>query len=850
MGQSGSSSHRGGASTEAGLQDGSGGKYTPSITNANANSGSNNNSSSAGSPPAWVTMEGPTYACDYLGYSTLSKPATGIASLQAPVKDLYLKFRKHAAAGTSPRKATFKITPGGLLVALQEGSNQVEMFFDIGSVNFIEAVRFAVLKGSEKKPKAIFLPLEESRGSVTEKVAFSLEKQFHFLVQSGHQPLLVCVLRRPKGVKALDCHVFAMDSPENALYVVSLVQQLLSPGGAGKDFPGGPQPGGDANFNRGGTRGDFIRTEFGEYNVYRGQAGQQNFELKDEHFRGGGLGGGGGGYPGQLDPGLGPRGGGPPNPRETYPAENAERPRFGWSYDKGQGGEEINKRVSGQFGKDGRPISGEPRPSGGRSSPPMGRPPQGQYPDDGRPGNQYYGDGRPGNQYPGDRRSGDGYVGVEGPGFRGGGGGPVYDPKQSGYRRQDYERPEISHSRERSGDSADNRGSGLQRAGSDRPPGGRPFDEGGMGPRGGYQDSRDPRYAAVGAPRADLPPKVMEKPTSPVRNTGPPTFPVSGGGPMSPRRGPDSPPFSPTTPTGGPAYSMSNRESHEMGPTYSMSNRESQEEVPGKPVAKVPPHLKGVKVLPSDFLAVKLKPKQPKVDADDLQNTDYDNNKHVMAQYKQLQELEREKDYHGFSDRELEKPVQQRSYNENWNDDGRGGGPGGYDRRYIEQYSSGGGSGMGVGASPEDVQLRGHSQGQQRYDPPPTASSGGTRYSAPSYAAETDRPHLDEWRSAKSSYEMGHGPRQGQGQGYPRGPEGQGYPRGQMEGQGQGYQRGPGGEAPRGMNPPSSEANDETQMIRKKDAEIANMFSNFRLQGPDPYQQERNNFEDSLGYLP
>lgn len=158
---------------------------------------------------------------------------------------------------------------------------------------------------------------------------------------------------------------------------------------------------------------------------------------------------------------------------------------------------------------------------------------------------------------------------------------------------------------------------------------------------------------------------------------------------------------------------------------------------------------------------------------------------------------------------------------------------------------------MGVGAPPEDVQLRGHSHGQQqqqRYDPPPTASSGGTRYSAPSYAAETDRPHLDEWRSAKSSYEMGHGPRQGQG--YPRGPEGQGYPRGQMEGQGQGYLRGPGGEAPRGMNPPSSEANDETQMIRKKDAEIANMFSNFRLQGPDPYQQERNNFEDSLGYLP
>ncbi|KAK7505948.1 hypothetical protein BaRGS_00002670 [Batillaria attramentaria] len=706
-------------------------------------------------------MDGPTYACDYLGYSTLSKPATGIASLQAPVKDMYLKFRKNAVSGASPRKATFKITPGGLVVALQEGANQTELFFDISSVNFIEAVRFAVLRGTEKKPKAVFLPLDESRGPISEKVAFSLEKQFHFLVQSGHQPLLVCVLRRPKGVKALDCHVFAMDSPENALYVVSLVQQLLS-GAAGKDFPtSAPPPASlDSNFNRGGTRGDFIRTEFGEYN---------------------------------MEPGLGPRGGGQPNPRETYPAESAERPRFGWSYDKPQSGEEF-RRISGQYPPDGRPVSGgEVRPGN-------------QYPDDVRPGNQYYGDGRPGNQYPGDRRSNEGYgVGV-------GGGGPPFDPMQGGYRRQDYERAEISHVRERSGDSSDSRGSGLARTGSDRPPGGRQFDDPGLGARAGYQD---PRY---GPPRAEGPPKVMEKPQSPIRNPGAPTFPTGGGqAPVSPRRGPDSPPFSPT--------------SQGVGPTYSLSNRESQEEIQGKPVAKV---------LPSDFLAVKLKPKQQRSESEDSSSHDYDNQKNIMQQYKQLQELEAQQGFQGFEDRDLDKAGQQRRYNDNWNDDGRGGGGGpgpGYDqqyrpryqqeddRRYIEQYTTPGGPGA------DDVQMRGH---PHRYEQPPAV--GKNRYSAPTYA-EADRPgdrnSGGEWRS-QSSYEMGQGvPRQVPG-GYPRGGAG-GAP----------------GEPARGTGAPSSAASDETQMGRKKDAEIASMFSNFRLQGSqDPYAQDRNHFEEGLGYLP
>jgi hypothetical protein len=45
---------------------------------------------------------------------------------------------------------------------------------------------------------------------------------------------------------------------------------------------------------------------------------------------------------------------------------------------------------------------------------------------------------------------------------------------------------------------------------------------------------------------------------------------------------------------------------------------------------------------------------------------------------------------------------------------------------------------------------------------------------------------------------------------------------------------------------PSSGATDDSNMGRKKDAEIASMFSNVRLQD----RQGADNFEHSLGYLP
>ncbi|KAL8578748.1 hypothetical protein ACOMHN_045736 [Nucella lapillus] len=769
-------------------------------------------------------MEGPVYVCDYLGYKTLNKPATSIAGLQTTVRELYLQFRKNLQQGGPPKKSSFKVTPGGLLVSLHESGNPLEMFFDITCINLIQSVRFALLKGSEKKPKAVFVPIDDTRARVNvEKSAFSLDKSFHFLVHASHNPLLVCVLRRPKGVKALDCHVFGMDSPENVLYVQSCVNQLMTSGGSAA---------GEAAFNRSGTRGDFIRTEFGDYSVYRGGQGSapaqgQKFELKDEHFRGGDGGGGGGGEGGGFPPdsGPGPRDGGQPSSRETYPADSGDRPRFGWSYDKPQSGEDF-RRISGQFGGEGgRPVSGELR-SG--NQPPGDASRQGnQFPGDasrqgnqflgdgGRQGNQFYQDGRSGSQYQGDRRSGE--MTEDRSSFRGGSG------YTQGYRRPEYDRAEISHGRERSGDSGDSRLTGGNRkisATSDLSAG---------GTRG--VDCADPRYGPPVSPRGEAPPRVMQKPVSPVRPAPGPAFtPIGGHAPLSPRVGAESPrsPASPFPPPGPPLNAGGG--SFKEGPAFSLSNRESRadevdQDAPphGKPVAKVPPHLKGVKVLPSDFLAVKLKPKQQRTESEESDHC-YDNPQNILAQYQQLQiqEQDAQEGFKGFDDPSADKLGKSRSYTSNWNDDGRmssesGSGfdsqyrryaGGEEERRYIEQYSD-----------QDTVQVRPHG----RYEESPAAGVGKNRPSGHGYRNnDAGSSSSGDWRS-KTAYDMG----PGQGA----------YPRG-------------GGGGGGGMAPPSSAANDEKQLDRKKDAEIASMFSNHHGQGRSGLHPDSNNFEQSLGYLP
>lgn len=94
--------------------------------------------------------------------------------------------------------------------------------------------------------------------------------------------------------------------------------------------------------------------------------------------------------------------------------------------------------------------------------------------------------------------------------------------------------------------------------------------------------------------------------------------------------------------SGGPVYSASNLESRGQS-----SAPEPEEHTSGgRPVAKVPPHMKGIKVLPSDFRMVKLKPKAEK-HPESQDEDSYDNNMELTQKYRELQEHERDSGYAG-----------------------------------------------------------------------------------------------------------------------------------------------------------------------------------------------------------
>uniref|UniRef100_A0A0B7ATH1 PID domain-containing protein n=1 Tax=Arion vulgaris TaxID=1028688 RepID=A0A0B7ATH1_9EUPU len=219
-------------------------------------------------------MEGPSFYCAYLGFTALSKPPTNLSVLQSTVKELYFKYRKSPASG---RSANLKLVQNGVLVVLYEnGSVKSELFLDFSSVTFVEAAKFLAVKtSSERKPKAMFVPVDESKGAVSDKNAFLVDKIYHFLISSTHPPLVVCVVRRPTGVKALDCHVFALDTIENSLHISSLIASAQMPSGPMvKLDSGGDLARAKGGFDR-GARGDVIRTDYGEYSVYRGP---QNYD--------------------------------------------------------------------------------------------------------------------------------------------------------------------------------------------------------------------------------------------------------------------------------------------------------------------------------------------------------------------------------------------------------------------------------------------------------------------------------------------------------------------------------------------------------------------------------------------
>ncbi|CAL1528757.1 unnamed protein product [Lymnaea stagnalis] len=692
-------------------------------------------------------MEGPSFYCAYLGFSPISKPPTNISVLQNPVRDLYFKYRKTPASG---RSASLKLTQQGVLVIIYEnGEVKAEIFFEFSSVNFVEAVKFISVKSSsEKKPKALFVPVDESRPAVSEKHSFLVEKTFHFLVSSTHPPLVVCIVRRPMGVKALDCHVFALDTVENALHITALISSAQLPPGAPVARGDGGEGRGKPGFDR-GVRGDVIRTEYGEYSVYRGPMGYE----------------------------------GPPPPQV--------------------------QRLSGG-GVPGGPVMAPGR--NGHMGPPSGVIPGGIM----LTQDNFRESPSTGHHQP--------YMGDQGPGGFG-----YYDQQNMGAAQYRNKPDVIMHVRQRSGDSAEN-------SPHDRSFNTNPVSDPGARMRIEEVQMRNGQRISGGqfATSAQLPPNQRlsggQLPMSGRMSPRPPqdmapTSRFPGGGPtqFSPRNSDAamSPPaisprstavFSPTSPRGfepGPVFSASNLESRVT------DDDPAEQSLGGKPVAKVPPHMKaGIKVLPSDFRAVKLKPKAEKP-PDTSEESGYDNNKQIMEKYKELQDLDSS---HGvglkpgpgrgsnypdgdgfreFSNKGRFQEENRRDFMTQWQES-------------VKDQRSGG--------VKHDDQVYRHSAGSNNYQQYED-NNNKNRYSVPSYG--DDGQVSRQWGGgpkSQSTYDMGNSMQYSSNQD--------------------------------AMDP----------LVRMKDLEIASMFSNYRGQqqpssggrvGGDMHRpRDRNEFEEGLGYLP
>ncbi|KAK0069011.1 pro-resilin [Biomphalaria pfeifferi] len=670
-------------------------------------------------------MDGPSFYCAYLNFSPISKPPTNLNALQNPIKELYFKYRK---SPTGSRSASLKLTQKGVFVSIyEEGAVKNEIFFEFSSVIFVEAVRFLTVKtSSEKKPKALFAPADESKAPLSDKHAFAVEKAFHFLVSSTHPPLVVCVVRRPAGVKALDCHVFALDTVENALHisaVISSTQMPMSPSGNSRgDLADGKAK---AGFDR-GVRGDVIRTEYGEYSVYRGSNAYE----------------------------------GPPQSQ-----------RFS------TGGPPMGGPMGGQVGP---PLGGPVGPPmGGQVMSPVKNTPMGPA-----SGNMHGGIMLTQENFRDPTVMGQQQMMHETV--------PGYIYEQQNFRN----RPDvIMHVNQRSGDGMENppydRGY-PSHAGSDQAVRMRMDDvqmRGGQRISGGQipANNRISSGVYVGGPQFS--PRNSDAPTSP---------PVT-----SPRSSLAFPPTSPRIHDSGPVFSASNLESRVVEDDPRDPNM-------AKPVAKVPPHMKGIKVLPTDFRAVKLKAKADKP-ADYLEDSGgYDNNKDLMDKYREAKENQRDSIYN---------PALGKS-----------------------------GSGMGSNYGDDDGFMNFSNRGRIQEDSRDFTTNwqetvrekppGGLMVDDPAYRRSSPvHYHQYEDNNNKNRYSMPAAYGDQMGRQWGPGPKSS-HSSYQMDSQ----------------YPAGQDSMD--QLARMKDLEIANMFSNYRQQQqggvrpPGDMYRGRNEFEEGLGYLP
>lgn len=223
-----------------------------------------------------------------LGSTILSKATTsGLGSIQKPLYEKYIQYRKSSGKGKKSQRAWLKVNPDGITVIFptDEPGHTQNYFYEKNSINFFDAVRFTVTKGNDKKFHYAFLPIDESHSlnQGYDKLFSQMDKKYQNYAKMEHPTIITCVMRRQSGVRALDCHGFVTENDSDAFRIMSAFSAMppemrrLGPDVQDEHEPRyqyrPPQ----------GQKPDLIQTEFGQFGIYKGG---KPINLTDEHFRG------------------------------------------------------------------------------------------------------------------------------------------------------------------------------------------------------------------------------------------------------------------------------------------------------------------------------------------------------------------------------------------------------------------------------------------------------------------------------------------------------------------------------------------------------------------------------------
>lgn len=168
------------------------------------------------------------YVGYYLGTATPTKGTTGLGVIQKPLREKYFSFRKSADNKLGP-EVGIRVNPRGIILLFPGGhpAEPNDQFYEISSIHFIEAVRFVTRKQKDKKLYGAFVPIDDDEANPNQDKLFEqIEKKFKHLEKISHPPMLACVMRRPTGIKAVDCHMFVIPVIEDALRIADMVHRF------------------------------------------------------------------------------------------------------------------------------------------------------------------------------------------------------------------------------------------------------------------------------------------------------------------------------------------------------------------------------------------------------------------------------------------------------------------------------------------------------------------------------------------------------------------------------------------------------------------------------------------------